>query len=272
MPYTFPVGDEPEGNWIFADTCLAAIQTADCKPSILIDNIGADKYSVWSHFIGTGSSEDDFIGLIFGYEDSSHFYLLDWKRDESYHPEYGLAEEGISIKKISAPSVDSLTASDFWKSSGTEYSTILASSFGEGQGYSSYNQNEFVLEFSHGNFSVIVYDSTSVVWMVTVADGSYTSNRFGFYDFSSQDIEFRVWLQDDPPCGDADRSWQVDIDDVSYVVEYVFAGGTRPYPWYSADVDCSGDVDIDDVVWLINYIFSGGNAPCDTDGDGVPDC
>lgn len=38
------------------------------------------------------------------------------------------------------------------------------------------------------------------------------------------------------------------------------------------DSDCSGAVDIDDVVWLINYIFTGGNAPCDADGDGVPDC
>gem|GEM_PF-4228364 len=38
------------------------------------------------------------------------------------------------------------------------------------------------------------------------------------------------------------------------------------------DADWSGAVDIDDVVWLINYIFSGGYAPCDTDGDGVPDC
>jgi hypothetical protein len=38
------------------------------------------------------------------------------------------------------------------------------------------------------------------------------------------------------------------------------------------DSDCSGDVDIDDVVYLIAYIFSGGPAPCDIDGDGVPDC
>ena len=38
------------------------------------------------------------------------------------------------------------------------------------------------------------------------------------------------------------------------------------------DSDCSGDVDIDDVVYLIAYIFSGGPAPCDTDGDSVPDC
>lgn len=41
---------------------------------------------------------------------------------------------------------------------------------------------------------------------------------------------------------------------------------------FCGDADCSGGVDIDDVVYLIAYIFSGGPAPCDTDGDGVPDC
>jgi len=31
-------------------------------------------------------------------------------------------------------------------------------------------------------------------------------------------------------------------------------------------------VDIDDVVYVINYIFSGGPEPGDPNGDGVPDC
>jgi hypothetical protein len=38
------------------------------------------------------------------------------------------------------------------------------------------------------------------------------------------------------------------------------------------DVDCSTGVDIDDVVYLIEYIFTGGAPPCDPDDDGVPDC
>ena len=38
------------------------------------------------------------------------------------------------------------------------------------------------------------------------------------------------------------------------------------------DTDCSGGVDIDDVVYLINYIFAGGPAPCDPDDDLIPDC
>jgi len=43
-------------------------------------------------------------------------------------------------------------------------------------------------------------------------------------------------------------------------------------PYEAGDADCSGNVDIDDAVHLINYIFAGGNAPCDTDGNGIPNC
>jgi hypothetical protein len=73
-------------------------------------------------------------------------------------------------------------------------------------------------------------------------------------------------------CGDADYNGGVDIDDVVYLISYIFVAGPEPLPYESGDADCSGGVDIDDVVYLIAYIFSGGPAPCDTDGDGVPDC
>ncbi|MFH1891545.1 MAG: right-handed parallel beta-helix repeat-containing protein [Candidatus Zixiibacteriota bacterium] len=63
--------------------------------------------------------------------------------------------------------------------------------------------------------------------------------------------------------GDADGSSAVDIDDVVYLISYIFSGGPAPSPLCCADVDCSGAVDIDDVVYLISYIFSGGPAPCD---------
>lgn len=73
-------------------------------------------------------------------------------------------------------------------------------------------------------------------------------------------------------CGDADQSYAVDIDDVVYLIAYIFSGGPAPDPIESGDADCSGSIDIDDVVYLISYIFSGGPAPCDPDGDLQRDC
>jgi len=63
-------------------------------------------------------------------------------------------------------------------------------------------------------------------------------------------------------CGDADGSYNIDIDDPVYLLAYIFAGGPPPDPLLSGDATCSETVDINDVVYLITYIFSGGNPPC----------
>jgi hypothetical protein len=73
-------------------------------------------------------------------------------------------------------------------------------------------------------------------------------------------------------CGDADSSRAVDIDDVVYLVAYVFAEGPAPMPMEAGDVNCGAGIDIDDIVYLIAYIFSGGPPPCDTNGDSVYEC
>jgi hypothetical protein len=79
-------------------------------------------------------------------------------------------------------------------------------------------------------------------------------------------------------CGDANGSGgdpAVDIDDVVFLINYVFAGGAAPCPPQAGDANCSGGdvpIDIDDIVYLINYIFAGGPAPCDPDGDTIPNC
>jgi predicted secreted hydrolase len=68
--------------------------------------------------------------------------------------------------------------------------------------------------------------------------------------------------------GDANGSGgdpAVDIDDIVYLINYVFGGGPSPV----GDLCCGdangsqGDppVDIDDIVYLINYVFGGGPAP-----------
>ena len=63
-------------------------------------------------------------------------------------------------------------------------------------------------------------------------------------------------------CGDVDGNSSVDIDDMVFLVNYIFIGGPAPDPPESGDENCSGSVDIDDITYLINYIFLLGPAPC----------
>lgn len=75
------------------------------------------------------------------------------------------------------------------------------------------------------------------------------------YDYADFDV---IFLDGEFPLGDCDCSGDVDIDDVVYLIAYIFSGGPEP----QANPDCQGEVDIDDVVYLIYYIFSSGPEPC----------
>jgi hypothetical protein len=62
--------------------------------------------------------------------------------------------------------------------------------------------------------------------------------------------------------GDADYSGNIDIDDVIYLLQYIFMDGTAPQPVLEVgDADSSGAVDIDDVIYLLQYIFGDGPPP-----------
>jgi photosystem II stability/assembly factor-like uncharacterized protein len=63
-------------------------------------------------------------------------------------------------------------------------------------------------------------------------------------------------------CGDADGSGAVDIDDVVYLIAFIFSQGPPPVPEECVgDADGSGAVDIDDAVYLVSYVLASGPAP-----------
>ena len=100
------------------------------------------------------------------------------------------------------------------------------------------------------------------------------AHRSDLLDSSPFSEIYTFTIGTEPPfeCGNTDGTGVVDIDDIVYLIAYVFQGGPEPIPVDAGNVDCAGDVDIDDIVYLISYVFQGGNAPCDPDGNGTPDC
>src|SRR5262245_3379783 len=59
--------------------------------------------------------------------------------------------------------------------------------------------------------------------------------------------------------GDVNGDGFVDVADVFYLINFLFAGG--PVPKGVGDVDANGVVDVADVFYLINALFAGGPAP-----------
>ena len=62
-----------------------------------------------------------------------------------------------------------------------------------------------------------------------------------------------------PLPGDVNGDGQVDVSDVFYLINYLFAGG--PDPLGPANANGDGAVDVADVFYLINFLFAGGQPP-----------
>ncbi|MDF1543856.1 MAG: MopE-related protein [bacterium] len=70
-----------------------------------------------------------------------------------------------------------------------------------------------------------------------------------------------------PPCscclirGDINHDGTIDITDLTYFVDFMFAGGPPPPCMDEADLNKDGSVDITDLTYLVDYMFGGGPPP-----------
>ncbi len=60
---------------------------------------------------------------------------------------------------------------------------------------------------------------------------------------------------------DGDIFDDVNVADLTFLVDYLFKGGAAPYCEAEADVDGSGGINVADLTYLVNYLFKGGSAP-----------
>jgi PKD repeat protein len=62
-------------------------------------------------------------------------------------------------------------------------------------------------------------------------------------------------------CGDANGSESVNIQDITFLINYLYKGGAAPSPIMAGDANGGGTVNIADITYLINYLYKGGLAP-----------
>ncbi len=63
-------------------------------------------------------------------------------------------------------------------------------------------------------------------------------------------------------CGNADGIGGIDIDDIVYLIAFIYLNGPPPEPFQAGDINCDDKIDLLDIVGLVNYEFRGGPVPC----------
>jgi len=182
----YELNEQADANWILNNDNTLVTQTVNADASIFLSDFTLTNDKIEGTFRVTTSSDDDFIGFVFGYQDSQHFYLFDWKQGNQ-NDSLGFAEQGMSVKLVNADS--ELTGQDLWPTEGNgERVNIL---FHNQIGWEDFTDYQFSLEFHPGEFTITVSEGNTVLDSVTLQDSSYTSGPFGFYNYSQGGVEYR---------------------------------------------------------------------------------
>lgn len=164
------------GTWTLSPDGLTVQQIDNGNPTVFLSN---DEY-INTRFEGTfgvnTASDDDFIGFVFGYDNSTDFILFDWKQNIQ-----SLSQDGFRLAQIngSVGAYSTLSGAGV-NLLGTDYGTTI-----NDRGWLDNEIYQFKLDFTDSRIVIDIAGET--IFDVT---GSFDSGRFGFYNYSQQEAVY----------------------------------------------------------------------------------
>ncbi len=186
-------GGQSPGNWVLSSGNTVVEQTVNADPSFFLNNLNQTSYAMDGSWKVNTTSDDDFMGFVFGYQNPGSFYVFDWKQyDQNAGSVYGYANAGMTVRKMTGVS----THPEYWiNTADTGNMEILATNHGSGLGWADNKEYDFHLDFEPGEFSIVVKDGATVLWEDTIYDSTYSSGQFGFYNYSQSNVLYSGFEQ-----------------------------------------------------------------------------
>jgi hypothetical protein len=164
-------------------------------PSILLSHFSLTNSFIDGSWKAGNDGDDDFMGFVFGYQDRGHFYLFDWKQGNQ-----DTALIGMSIKSVHIPGgadPNYTPDQDLWATNANPARVSLLKH--NSIGWVDNVLYNFHLEFHAGQFTIEVKQGATVLESWTVNDNTYTSGKFGFYNYSQSQVEYQGFTLTDAP-------------------------------------------------------------------------
>ena len=194
-------GGQGSGSWVFEPGNTAVKQVINADPSFFLNNTSQTQFSIdgtWQ-VVGDGG-DDDYMGFVFGYQNSSNFYAFDWKQSGQGYVGR-TAAEGMTIKKFTGAmgnGATDLSLEEFWENQ-VDFGDmkVLAKNHGTTLGWVDGTLYDFHLDFNlnPGEIHIVIKQGASVLWDTTVNDTTFTGGQFGFFNNSQQNVRYAGFVQ-----------------------------------------------------------------------------
>ncbi|MDO9470225.1 MAG: FxDxF family PEP-CTERM protein [Nitrosomonas sp.] len=193
LTLNFP-GGQGAGSWVLEPGNTAVKQVINADPSFFLNNQNTASYSVDGSWEVTTTSDDDYMGFVFGYQNSSNFYLFDWKQGTQGYVGR-TATEGMTIKEFHGATGDGLadlSLEEFWENSANFGDMEILATNHTGNGWNDNVLYNFHLDFNliPGEIHIVVKQGLTELWNVTVNDTTFSAGQFGFYNNSQQAVRY----------------------------------------------------------------------------------
>lgn len=189
----YEFNSQPDAYWYIYDDPIA-LQRRNADASILLSDVDFRD----SHLSGTwrvgNDYDDDYYGVVFGYQNRGQYYLFDWRRGNQADLLDGLAQTGMSLKVVNVPGGADPSSKDLWATANSDYVQILRHNGIPWEPFKEYN---YTLDFHTGVFTINIYDAASnLLESWTVNDSTYATGRFGLYNYSQEEVKYTVssWI------------------------------------------------------------------------------
>ncbi|MBK8262867.1 MAG: hypothetical protein IPK80_16215 [Nannocystis sp.] len=186
------VGDtDPLGMWQWDPNTKTVCQVLNGRAGMIFCEWELDNAAITGTFSVNTGDDDDWIGLVWGIQDTDHFYLFTWKQSaQNFFECGGSVPMGMQVKVIDVkdPMSDPQSCADRHQPADTVNSKLLVpvDQFYE-QGWEAFT--EYLFELTHkdtGEITIVIRrkDNMQVVAMKTFMDATYLSGKFGVYQKS----------------------------------------------------------------------------------------
>ncbi len=169
------------GTWNVDASHTSVLQTINGQPTFFLSDSNYINTQFEGSFGVETTSDDDFIGFVFGYS-TNDFLLFDWKQGNQSG-----ASSGFTLSHITGTNVD------YWLHTGTDIS-VLASDYTGNNGWLDNTSYNFTLDFTTTNISIDI-DNTNIF---NVA-GNFNSGKFGFYNYSQSHVRYTGFEEEVSP-------------------------------------------------------------------------
>uniref|UniRef100_A0AAR2L0K3 Thrombospondin 4a n=1 Tax=Pygocentrus nattereri TaxID=42514 RepID=A0AAR2L0K3_PYGNA len=204
---------DPEGeaqidpNWVVLNQGMEIVQTMNSDPGLAVGYTAFNGVDFEGTFHVNTVTDDDYAGFIFGYQDSSSFYVVMWKQTEQTYwqavPFRAVAEPGIQLKAVkSKTGPGEFLRNSLWHTGDTKDQVRLLWKDPRNVGWKDKVSYRWNLQHRPqvGYIKVRFYEGTSLVAdSGVVIDTSMRGGRLGVFCFSQENI---IWSNLKYRCND----------------------------------------------------------------------